>query len=108
AIPCPTPDRIRLWRVDMSVEFVRDPLFVIRSGTCCNKAEVAVHLHRVDVDNDAAELLSGLERQRRLATGGRSCNKHHLGCHHPALVAILIAPRRGELTRGYGGSLDAY
>src|SRR4029078_9259091 len=65
--------------------------------------EIAIDLHGVGVDDDAGACLRELERQRRLAAGGRPCDKHGLGSslasslgsgrlgNHPmSLVATLI------------------
>src|SRR5262249_12104482 len=61
----------------------------------CQYAQIAVDLHGIRVDDDAATSARKPERQRRLAAGGRPCDKHGLDPgrprNHPmSLVATLI------------------
>ena len=62
-------------------------------------AEITVDLHGISADHHAIGLLRQRERQRRLAAGGRPCDKHglvdrlgagHSRSHTMSLVATLI------------------
>ena len=77
-VAAPAADRIILCRINKAIEPVRYALFLCRRWTRCNDAQVAIHLHRIGIDDDATEPLRQLKRQRRLAAGGRPCNKHAL------------------------------
>ncbi len=64
--------------VDMAVEPVRHERLLLRRRPCGDDAEIAIDLHGIGVDHDAAGFLGKLERERRLAAGGRPCDKHGL------------------------------
>src|SRR5471030_2009237 len=53
-----------------------------------------IDLHGVGIDDRAAELLCQIQCQRRLAAGGRPCNKHRSAgfVHRMTHVATLIGP----------------
>ena len=82
-------------RVDMAIEPVRRARLLLQRRPRRDDAEIAIDLHGIGVDDDAAGLLRQFERQRRLAAGGRPCDKHGLA-QHPSefacmsLVATLI------------------
>src|SRR6185437_10586040 len=77
--------------IDMAVKPVRNARLVPRRRPRGNDAQIAIDLHRVGIDDDAAGSLGKLERQRRLAARGRPCNKHRL-VTSMTHVATLIAP----------------
>ena len=64
--------------------------------------QIAVHLHGIGIDDRAAELFGKLERQRRLAAGGRPGNQDGGWFLHgleAARVPLVQSPRR-RLRRG--------
>ena len=97
----PAPDRIVLRRIDMAIEPVRHARLLLRRRPRRDDAQVAIDLHRVGIDDRAADLPRQRERQRRLAARGRPCDKHRLsGGHFAAMthVATLISnPARPAL-----------
>src|SRR6516165_9233121 len=76
AMPPFTADRIIFRGVDMTVEPVRYALFLVRRGPRGNDAQIAINLHGIRVDDDAAQLCRELERQSRLAARRRACNEN--------------------------------
>jgi len=60
----------------MSIKQVRRACRLGGARPRCNDREVAINLHRVRVDDDAADALGDGERKCRLATGSRPCDKH--------------------------------
>ena len=72
----PLPGRIVHRRVDMAVEPVRHARFFRGRRPRGDDAQIAIDLHGIGVDDGAAEPLGQPQRQRRLAAGGRPCNKH--------------------------------
>jgi len=44
-VAAPTTDRVILRRINKPIEPVWYPLFLFRRWTCCNDAQVAIHLH---------------------------------------------------------------
>ena len=68
--------------VDMAIKPVRNPRLLFQRRPRREHAQVAIHLHGIGIDDDAAGFLRKLERQRRLAAGGRPCDKHRLVVFH--------------------------
>ena len=64
----------------MAVEPVRHPRLLCRRRPRRDDAQVAIDLHGIGIDDDAAGFLRQRQRQRRLAAGGRPCDKHRLVC----------------------------
>ena len=62
----------------MAVEPVRRTRLLFRRRPRRDDAQIAIDLHGIGVDDDAAGLLRQFERQGRLAAGGRPCDKHGL------------------------------
>ena len=60
----------------MAVEPMRHARLLRRRRPRGDDAQIAIDLHGIGIDDDAAELLRQRERQRRLAAGGRPCDKH--------------------------------
>jgi len=58
--------------IEKAVEPMRRPCFRNRVGTGRKDAQIAIDLHAVGVDDDAAEYVGQLQRQRRFAARGRS------------------------------------
>ena len=71
----PVPDRMVHGRVDMAVKPVRRALFFLRRRARGDDAQVAIDLHGIGVDHDAAKLSRRAQGQRGLAARGRPCNK---------------------------------
>src|SRR5262245_34957035 len=90
--PTPASDGIVFRCIDVAVEKVRYARLLLWRWTRGYDAQIAIHLHRVGVDNDAIELLGERECQSRLAAGGRPCNKHRSigSAHRMTHVATLI------------------
>ena len=89
----PTTDGIIHRGVDMAEEMMgNDSLFLSRRPRGYN-AQVSVNLHRIRVDDRAADPPRDLERQRRLARSGRTCNENgarRLGAiEHGAIAAQM-------------------
>ena len=82
--------------VDMAIEAVRNLCLFLRRRPRRDHPQVAIHLHGIGIDDDAAGFLRQLERQRRLAAGGRPCDKHGLAQTSLAqtLRIRLHVPRR--------------
>ena len=96
----PAPDRIVLRRVHMAIEPVRHPRLLLRRRPRRDDAQVAIDLHRIRIDDRAADLARQRQRQRRLAARGRPCDKHRLLVRRSAMthVATLISnPARPAL-----------
>src|SRR5215472_10453930 len=78
----------------MPVQPVRHERLFLRRRPRRQHMEIAIDLHGIGVDHGAAVLLRKIERERRLAAGGRPCDKHGLADslrNHPmSLVATLI------------------
>ena len=89
----PAPDRIVLRRVHMAVEPVRHARLLLRRRPRRDDAQVAIDLHRIRIDDRAADLARQRQRQRRLAARGRPCDKHRLLVRRSAMthVATLIS-----------------
>ena len=62
----------------MAIEPVRRAGLLLHRRPRRDDAEIAIDLHGIGVDDDAAGLLRQFERQGRLAAGGRPCDKHGL------------------------------
>jgi hypothetical protein len=60
----------------MAVEQVRDLPFLLRRWARGDDAQIAIDLHGIGIDDGAVELFRQRQGQRRLAAGGRSCDKH--------------------------------
>ncbi len=68
--------------IDMAIEPVRHPRLLFQCRPRREHAQVAIDLHGIGIDDDAAGFLRQFERQRRLAAGGRPCDKHRLVIFH--------------------------
>ncbi len=97
-------------RVAVAIQPMRRSRFILRRGTRGDDPQVAINLHGIRVDDDAAGGLRKSERQRRLAAGRWPCDKHrfwnvlfplHTVVQHQvnmSLVATLICnPAEPEL-----------
>ena len=62
----------------MAIEPVRRARLFLHCRPSRDDAQIAIDLHGIGVDDDAAALLRQFERQGRLAAGGRPCDKHGL------------------------------
>src|SRR3984893_18264464 len=62
--------------IDVAIEPVRNLGLLIGRRPRRDDAQIAIHLHGIGVDDDAAGFLRKRKRQRRLAAGGRPCDKH--------------------------------
>ncbi len=82
-------DRIVFRSVHMSVEQVRNPRHFSPTGPRRNDSQVAIDLHRIGVDHNAADPLGERERERRLAARGRPCDKHRDFVLHLVLLGLL-------------------
>src|SRR6267154_112436 len=60
--------------IDVAIEPVRHDSLLFRRRPRGDDAQIAIHLHGIGVDDDAAGCLCELKRQRRLAAGGRPCD----------------------------------
>jgi phosphoserine phosphatase len=87
----PATHRIILRRIDMAVEEVRDARLLYGGWPGREKPEIAVDLHRIRIDDDAAEPFGKRKRERRLAARGRSCDKQRPFC--PALLRLAVFRR---------------
>src|SRR5215472_99526 len=78
----------------MPVQPVRHERLFLRRRPRRQHAEIAVDLHGIGVDHYAAICFREHERERRLAAGGRPCDKHSVAgpfrSHTMSLVATLI------------------
>jgi phosphoserine phosphatase len=90
--------RIIFRRIDMAIEKVGRPGLFGGAGPRGDNLEIAVDLHRIGIDDGAAEALRKRKRERRLATRGRPCNKHRHACAAMIHVATLIAGPAQSLT----------
>src|SRR4051794_32014706 len=97
----PASDRIVLGRIHVAIEPVRHARLFGHGRPCRDDVQVAINLHRVGVDDDAGKPLGQRQCQRRLAAGGRPCDKHRLSGGHVCVmthVATLISnPARPAL-----------
>src|SRR5262245_40257884 len=96
-VVAPAPNGIIFRRINMTIEPMRHARLLRFSRARGYDAQVAIHLHRVGVDDDAVEPLRERKRQGRLAAGGRPCNKHcSIGSvHRMTHVATLISNSGG-------------
>src|SRR5476649_577486 len=77
----------------MAIERMRHARFVRRLWPRGDDAQMRINLHGIGIDDGATEFLGQRQSQRRLAAGGRPCNKHRLiGFHRMTHVATLIGP----------------
>ena len=72
----PGADRTVHRGVAMAVQPVRNARLVVRRRPRGNDAQVAIDLHGIRIDDDAAAFFGQRQRQRRLAAGRRPCDKH--------------------------------
>src|SRR6185437_2047800 len=91
-IAAPSAHRIIFPRVNKPEEAMRQASLVVGCRSRRNDAQVTVYLHRVSVDDCAAQIRRDVERERRLAACGRPCNKHGSAgtMHRMNHVATLI------------------
>ena len=78
----PAADGIVFRRIDMAVKPMRHARFLLRRRPRGDDAQVAIDLHGIGVDDDAAALFGELKRQRRLAARGRTGNEDDRGFAH--------------------------
>src|SRR6201996_7414226 len=81
--------------IDVTIETMRRPRLFLRRRPRGDNAEIVIDLHGIGIDDDAARFLGKPKRQRRLAAGGRPCDKHGFNTvrtriHPMSLVATLI------------------
>ena len=62
--------------VAMAVQPVRNARLVVRRRPRGNDAQIAINLHGIRIDDDAAASFGQCQRERRLAAGRRPCDKH--------------------------------
>src|SRR6516165_8045828 len=62
--------------IDVTVEVVRNHSLLLARRPRGEDTEVAIYLHRIGIDDRAAGFLRKRNRKRRLAAGGRPCDKH--------------------------------
>jgi phosphoserine phosphatase len=79
----------------MAIEAVRDKCFLFRRGPRREDPEVTIYLHGIGIDDDTAGFLRKCKRERRLAAGGRPCDKHGITAfgwriHSMSSVVTLI------------------
>jgi uncharacterized protein (DUF433 family) len=79
----------------MTIEPVRHARLVDGRRPRGDERQVAIDLHRIGVDHDAAELLRQGQRQRRLAAGGGACNQSDVRLRH-GVTTLVAADRTGE------------
>ena len=79
--------------IDMTIEPMRHARFLLRRRPRGDDAQIAVDLHGIGIDDDAAGSFSKRQRQRRLAAGGRPCDKQGLACRLPALFLACLLKR---------------
>src|SRR5581483_10954595 len=96
----PCAGRVARCRGYVPVEPVRNPRLVFEGRPRGQHAQLAVDLHRIGVDDDAAALCREFQRQPRLAAGSRPGYQHHRRfrlSHRPSVRSIpltLIRPFR--------------
>src|SRR5580704_6051156 len=90
----PAPNRIILGFIDMPIKKMRHARFFLWRRPRSDDAQMRIDLHGIGIDDAAAEFLGQRKRQRRLAAGGRPCNKHRSTgfVHRMTHVATLIGP----------------
>src|SRR6201996_9013140 len=81
--------------IDMAIETMWHPRLFVRRWPRGDDAEIVIDLHGIGIDDDAAYFPGKPKRQRRLAAGGRPCDKHGFNTvrtriHPMSLVATLI------------------
>ena len=80
--------------IDMAIEPMRNARLLGGRRPRRDDPEVAIDLHGIGIDDDAAGRRRELKRQRRLAAGGRPCDKHGVACSPDAnSPACLSSPR---------------
>src|SRR3984885_8052230 len=82
-------------RIDMAIKPMRNHRLLLARRPRRQDAQVAIDLHGIGIDDDAAGCLRQFQSQRRLAAGGRPCDKYSitvqtLRIHGMSLVATLI------------------
>ena len=82
--------------VDMAIEPVRNPRLLFQRRPRGEHAQVAIDLHGIGIDDDAAGFLRKFKRQRRLAAGGRPCDKHRLVVFH-LRIRLHVSRRHAHL-----------
>ena len=65
-------------RIGVAVKPMRRTRLVLFHRPRGQNPQIAIDLHGIDVDDHAARCFSQFKRKRRLAAGGRSCDKHGL------------------------------
>jgi phosphoserine phosphatase len=81
--------------IDVTIEPVRNLSLLLPRRPRGEDREVAIYLHRVGIDDHAAGFLRQCKRERRLAAGGRPCDKHGITAfgskiHPMSFVVTLI------------------
>ena len=76
--------------IDMTVKPVRNARLLLNGRTRGDDAQIAIDLHRIRIDDGTAYRFGQIKRQRRLAAGGRPCDKHRLHI----IPARIHVPRR--------------
>ena len=71
----PEPGRERLASRDHAIKMMRHARFLRLGGTRGQHPHLAIELHGIGIHDFAAEPFGQRKRQRRLAAGGRPCNK---------------------------------
>ena len=90
--PAPSPGRVVLRGIDMAVQPMRRPRFVRGRRSRGQDPQVAIDLHGIRIDDDAAQLFGQRQRQCRLAAGGRTGQKDSARLHPATGPRRLTAP----------------
>ena len=88
----PAAHRVILRRVDMAIEPMRRARLLFGRRPRGDDAQIAIDLHRVGIDHDAAEFFGEPQRQRRFSAGGRAGDEDGAGDRHDG-VAVVEAKR---------------
>jgi hypothetical protein len=75
----------------MAIQPMRHAPLLLDARPRRDDAQVAIDLHRIGVDDDAAEFFRQRHRQRRFATGGWAGDEDALGVAHGLDVIHLSA-----------------
>ena len=80
----------------MAIEPMRYARLFVPGRSRRDDAKVAVDLHGIRIDDDAAGFFREFERQRRLAAGGRPCDKHGLNAFRMR-IRLHVPGRHADL-----------